>query len=101
MEDPLPDAGVRSGSSVPAQLGEEVVDDVEVAGAQHLVVDVLADREVQHAKTERGEDDRLSRRDRHPALDNVGEGPEEEVPAAGQLLGEVRRGLRLEAVLDV
>ncbi len=39
--------------SVPAQLVEEVVDDVQLAGAGHLVVDVLADREVEHAEAER------------------------------------------------
>ena len=39
-------------SSVPAQLVEEVVDDVQFAGAGHLVVDVFADREVEHAEAE-------------------------------------------------
>jgi hypothetical protein len=31
---------------------EEVVDDVQLAGADHLVVDVLAHREVEHPETE-------------------------------------------------
>ena len=39
-------------SSVPAQFVEEVVDVVQLAGAGDLVVDVFADREVQHAEAE-------------------------------------------------
>jgi hypothetical protein len=31
---------------------EEVVDDVQLAGAEYLVIDVLADREVEHPEAE-------------------------------------------------
>ena len=38
--------------SIPSQVVEEVVDDVQLAGADHLVVDELADREVEHSEAE-------------------------------------------------
>lgn len=39
-------------SAVATQLVEEVVDDVQLAGAGHLVIDVLAHREVEHPEAE-------------------------------------------------
>src|SRR5918999_3618480 len=88
-------------SPVPAELVEEVVDDVEAAVARHPVVDVLADRQVEHAETERREHRGPVRGDRHAPGDHVVEGAVHEVAVAGELLGEVRRGVGLEAVLDV
>lgn len=44
--------GAVGRSSVPAQVVEEVLDDVELPGAGRLVVDVFADGEVEYSEAE-------------------------------------------------
>ena len=90
------------GSAVAAEVVEEVVDDVQLAGARHLVVDVLADGEVEHAEAERREHHRPVGRQRRPARPSRRRGcraTKSRLPAA--LLGQVRRRVGLQAVLDV
>jgi hypothetical protein len=53
-------------SAITLQFVEEVVDHVQVAGPGHLVVDVLAHRQVQHPEAERGEHHRPPGRHHHP-----------------------------------
>ena len=55
-----------------------------------LVVDVLADREVEDAEAERREHHRPVGGQRDPAGHHVGEGAVDEVPVADPLLGQVR-----------
>ena len=69
--------------------------------ARHLVVDVLADREVEHSEAEGREHHRSVGRHCHPPGHDVVQRAEQEVPVAGQLLGEVRRGVGLQTVLDI
>src|ERR1700722_12945912 len=75
---------------IPAQLVEELVDGVQVAGAGDLVVDVRADGEVEHTQAERREDHRSVRRDGDLAGHHVVECAVQEVAAAGELFGQVR-----------
>ena len=80
---------------------EEVVDDAQLAGPVELVVHILAEGEVEYAEAEGGEHDRLGRRHRDPPGDHIVEGAVHEVAVAGELLGQVRRGVGPQAVLDV
>src|SRR5215469_4065453 len=48
--------------SVPAQVMEEAIDDMQVARADYLVVHVLANRKIQHTEAERREHDGPFRR---------------------------------------
>src|SRR6478609_6294543 len=47
---PSPSAAVICRSSVPAELVKKIVDIVQIARTAHLVVDVFADCEVEHAE---------------------------------------------------
>lgn len=47
-----PSGAPRSPSTVPAQLVEEPVDDVEFTPSHHFVVDEPADREIEHPEPE-------------------------------------------------
>src|SRR4051812_1723015 len=82
-------------SSVTMQFLKEVIDDVQFAGADHLVVDVLADREVEHSEAEGREHHRPVRRYRHPPGHHIVQRAVQEVPVACELLGQVRRGVGL------
>jgi IclR family pca regulon transcriptional regulator len=73
---------------VPAEIVEEVLDHVQAALVAHPVVDVLADREVEHPEPERREHHRAVGRDLHPAGHDVVEGAGEEVAVAGALDGK-------------
>src|SRR5208282_4310376 len=88
-------------SSVPAQFVEKVVDNRQLPGADDLVVDVLADRQVEDAEAEGRENHRLVRRYRHPPGHHIVERAGQEIPVAGELFGQMRRGAGLQAVLDV
>ena len=84
------------------QVVEEVGHDGQFPGGGHLVVDVPADGEVEHAQPERREHHRpVVVRCRYPAEHQIRQGAVQEVPAAGALLGEVYGGVGLQAVLHV
>jgi hypothetical protein len=65
-------------------------DDVQVPEAVHLVIDVLAHGQVEHAEAERGEHHRPIGRHRHPPGHYVVQGAGQELPSAGELLGQMR-----------
>src|SRR2546428_6734647 len=77
------------------------VDDVQLAGADDLVVDVLARREVEHSEAEGREHHRPVRQYRHPPDHHVTQRAIQEIPVARKLFGQMRRGVGLDAVLDV
>src|SRR5580692_13019007 len=91
----------RESSAVAPQLVEEAVNDAQLAGTGKLVVDVLADRKVEHPQAERREHHWPACRHRYPPGHHVVQRAVQEVPAAGELLGQVRGGVRLQAVIDV
>ncbi len=64
-------AGPPGRSSVAAQFMEEVLYDVQMPGAGHLVVDVFADGEVEDSEAEGREDHGPVLRERHPAGHDV------------------------------
>ena len=66
-----------------------------------LLVNVHRDREVEHAEAEGREDDRPAGRDLDSTVEHVVQGSGKEVAVAGELLGQVRRRIGLQAVLDV
>src|SRR5215475_6294470 len=83
------------------QLVEEVLDDSQLTGAGNLVVDELADGEIEDAETERGEHHRPLRGHHHTAGHHVVQRAAQEVTIAGELFGQVRRRVGLHAVVDV
>src|SRR6266700_786673 len=74
---------------------------MQLARADYLVVDVLADCEIKHAEAKRREHYRSLRRYRHPPGHHVIQRATQKVPVARELFGQMRRGVGLQTVLDV
>lgn len=80
---------------------EEVRDAHQLVRGLGQAVHVVADRDVQHTEAERREHRRTTRIHSHVAADDADQRAIDEVAAAGQLLGQVRRRVGFHAVLDV
>src|SRR5690348_4497510 len=83
------------------QFVEEVVDDMQLTRTNYLVVDILANRQVEHAEAKRREYYWSVRRYRHPPGHHIVQRAAQKVPVARELLGQMWRGIGLQAMLDI
>ena len=77
-------------------LVEEIVNDGQRVGSGNLVVDKLADGQVQHPKPEGREHHGPICWHSYPAVDHIAERAVQEVAIPGELLCQVSRGIGLQ-----